>query len=461
MLGQGKGQNRTWLIVGCIVFLVLAIGTENTTTRAATYGSYAAPNANRTGNSSFIDTSQEYASGNSSSDLGLWYTWINTGDTQVVFLALDYEGLQFMGTTARSPVSMVVGEHFNTSEGEVFVANSPRYMEIYNDTNGNGVPDSNFTAGYSEIQYYVIMNSSESFQPTPVEKQVDGNGTTHYRWSVRYNGIDAILEDPFVSMQHPLITVIIDYAQCSYDYHIIGNSSYLKIGFEVGPFLDPRRLDNNSLVPTNLALNNYSLSILFSTMIVTAKPNYQVTVGGEAYNSTTAKTPVTPIDNATLDLQQSPVYSFLFGENYTLTADSVSNTYTSIAAACSNASVSSPYLVGSAGPLVFSKWGSEAEVIADLVPRLSNSLDVSAVMNQASNFFYRVCYPKWGNETLVHDPTYVANLYPISNLNPRGLGLSDVQVVAVAITAGAGIVMLGAAVLHRKKTPKLTMNERV
>jgi hypothetical protein len=448
-------------MVGCIILLVVAIGTACTTSCAATYSSHAAPQANRTDNSSFIDTSQEYASGNSSTDLGLWYTWINTGDTQVVFLALDYEGLQFMGSPARSPVSMVVGEHFNTSEGEVFVANSPRYMEIYNDTNGNGVPDSNFTAGYSEIQYYVIMNSSESFQPTAVVKQVNGNGTTHYRWSVRYNGIDAVLEYPFIgSPEHPLISVIIDYVQCSYDYYIIGNSSYLKIGFEIGQLLNPRMLNSaDQFVPTTLALSNDSLSILFSTMIVTAKPNYQVTLGGEAYNSTTAKTPVNLTSSAKLDLQQSPVYSFLFGQNYTLTANSVSNTYPSMAAACSNASVSSPYLVGS-NALLFSNWGPEADVIADLVPRLSSALDVSAVLSQTSSFFYRISYPKWGNETLVNDPIYVANLYPLSSLNPRGLGLSALQVVAVAVTAGAGIVMLGTAILHRRKLPKLANDER-
>jgi hypothetical protein len=183
-----------------------------------------------------------------------------------VFLAVDFEGLQYMGSPARSPVSMLVGQHFNTSEGEVFVANSPRYMEIYNDTNGNGVPDSNFTTAYSEIQYYVIVNGSKSFEPALVEKQVDGNGITHYRWGVRYNEIDAILQYPFIAnpQEHPLILVLIDHVQCSYDYHVIGNSSYLKINFEVGSFLNPKRFDsNNQLVPANLTLNGESLSILF------------------------------------------------------------------------------------------------------------------------------------------------------------------------------------------------------
>jgi hypothetical protein len=165
------------------------------------------------------------------------------------------------------------------------------------------------------------------------------------------------------------------------------------------------------------------------------------------------------MNDAKLDLQQSTVYNFFFGENYTLTADSVLHTYTSKAAACSNASVSSPYLVGSSDPLAFSRWGSEAEVIGDLVPRISHALDVSAILDQTSSFFYRVSFPEWGNGTLVHDPTYVANFYPFAIPNPRGLGFGIVQVVAVAVTAGVGVAMLAVALLQRRKTSKLVNNE--
>nr|MDO8097938.1 hypothetical protein [Candidatus Njordarchaeota archaeon] len=465
MLDQRIGRNPTWLKAGSIVVvLVIASGMSYVAGGATAFDGDIVPDVNRVGDSSFIDTQQEYASGVSSSQLGLWYTWIDAGGTEVVFLALDFEGLQFMGSQLRSPVSMVVGQHFNTSEGEVFVANSPRYMEIYNDTNGNGVPDANFTAGNSEIQYYVLMNSSKSFQPILVEKQVDGNGIPHYTWGVRYNEIDAILQYPFIETyppQHPTILVFIEYIRCSYDYHISGNLTCLKIDFEVGPLRNPRTLDSNfQEVPADLNFSGTSLSILFSTLIVTAKPNYQVTLGGGAYNSTTAKTPVTPTNEAKLDLQESTVYSFLFGENYTLTTNSVSHTYPSKAAACSNASVSSPWLGGGSGALLFSRWGSEAKVIEDLIPRISSTLNVGAILDQTSSFFYRVSYPKWGNGTIIHDPTYVANLGSSDPSNPSSNGLGVVQIVTITATAGMGIAMLAVALSRRKKKPTSTDNER-
>jgi hypothetical protein len=176
------------------------------------------------------------------------------------------------------------------------------------------------------------------------------------------------------------------------------------------------------------------------------------------YNSTTAKTPVTPTNEAKLDIHQSTVYDFLFGENYTLTTDSITNTFTSKAAACSNASVSSSFLVSSGGPLLFSKWGSEARVLEDLIPRISNALDVGTILDQTSSFFYRISYPKWGNGTLVNDPTYIANfhLQPPSNHNP---GLGNLQTVAVIVTVGAGIAMLSIALLQLRKTPKTSSQQ--
>jgi hypothetical protein len=444
--------------IGLLILLIAIVAFASSTVVAPALSAGTASDSYRASDSSFIDIQQEFSSGMSSSELGLWYTWINVNDTQVVFLALDFEGLQFMGSPMRSPISMVVGQHFSTSEGEVFIGNSPRYMEIFSDANGNGVPDANFTAGFSEIQYYVLMNSSKSFQPTPVQKQVDGNGIPHYRWGVRYNEIDAILVYPFIETyppQHPAILVFVQYVLCSYDYHISGNHTYLKINFEVGPFLNARTLDSNFLqVPINLDLSNMSLSLLFSTLIVSAQPNYQLTLGGGAYDSSTTRTLVTPTNDASLDLDQSTVYNFLFGENYTMTTDSVSQTYTSKAAACSEASVSSPWLGGSSGALLFSRWGSEARAIEDLIPRISSKLDLSAILDQTSSFYYRVSYPKWGNGTLVHDPTYVSNFYPLSSLNPEGLGIA-----AVTITVGAGIAMLAIALLQRKRVSKLVQNE--
>src|SRR5437899_3062288 len=86
---------------------------------------------------SSVNFSTEYSSG----DVQVlpysqaWYTWININGTHTIFLALH-------STEYPSPVSAFVGESYNTSSGSrVFVANAIMAIEVYNDTDGNGILD--------------------------------------------------------------------------------------------------------------------------------------------------------------------------------------------------------------------------------------------------------------------------------------------------------------------------------
>ncbi len=90
--------------------------------------------------SSSVDFSTEYSSG----DVQVlpyslaWYTWISINGTHTIFLALH-------STQYPSPVSAFVGESFNTStNSRVFVANAIMAIEVYNDTDGNGILDANY-----------------------------------------------------------------------------------------------------------------------------------------------------------------------------------------------------------------------------------------------------------------------------------------------------------------------------
>src|SRR6266516_1994673 len=106
--------------------------------------------------SSSVDFSQEYSSG----DVQVlpyslaWYTWININGTHTIFLALH-------STQYPSPVSAFVGESYNTpTNPRGFVANAMMAIEVYNDTDGNGLLDANYTAGQTELLWTIMMNAS-------------------------------------------------------------------------------------------------------------------------------------------------------------------------------------------------------------------------------------------------------------------------------------------------------------
>jgi hypothetical protein len=134
--------------------------------------------------SASIDNSTEYSSGDVQvlpTSLA-WYTWVNVNGTHTIFLALH-------STQYPSPVSAFVGESYNTSSGSrVFVANAIMAIEVYNDTDGNGILDANYATGQTELLYTIVMNASQTFQPTPVSK-TSVNGVSHYRWGVTYGSV--------------------------------------------------------------------------------------------------------------------------------------------------------------------------------------------------------------------------------------------------------------------------------
>jgi hypothetical protein len=455
------------LILLSVIALVLLIGT---TASACSISQAAGISGGRdsryykVAESSFIDVQTEYSSGNSSPEQGLWYAWVNTGSSQVVLLATSFfegGGPSMNGHPLPSPVSVIIGEHFNTSQGEVFVANTPTFMEIYNDSNHNGVPDSDFVHHTSEITYYIIWNASQSFHATSVEKQVDQENVTHYRWSVKYGGVAGLLQPPFFDEEneYSIISCWIDYVECSYDYYLQGNNSYLKVGFGVSPLTDLLKLENvggtYQMVPANLSLEGMSLGVLFSTSIACANPSYEVMVQGQPYNSTTTQIPNIPADNATINIGNGAVYNFIYNQNYTITKDGTSQTYVSKGSACGDVSVLSPYVLANGGPCLFLRWNETAKVVEDLIPRISNSLQVGTILRENSSFFYRVSFPVWSNGTLSYDPTYIEELYPSPGnpINPSGSGgLGTVTVVVVSGVAAVGVAMLLVALFERRKT---------
>jgi len=273
-----------------------------------------------------IDTSAEYSNatvGSPIDGLSIWYVWINTGYTQVIYLA-------YVSNRYPPPVLTFFGQHFMTGNNtEVFVGNTLTAMEVYNDTNRNGVPDVNPGNGTNELLYNFAVNSSQSFVITPVEKTLIDN-ESHYTWGLRYNAIDGFL---LTANQAESARVTVDYLASSYDFYVQNDASYLKTSFKIGKILNITSTSN-----TGVTLNGLSLSLLYGTTIIASK-TYTTVVNGQPFNSTTTRNPAEPIQSGEISIEDNKAYQCLFGQNYTLITDSGNLTYPSRSAAVSDESV--------------------------------------------------------------------------------------------------------------------------
>jgi hypothetical protein len=381
-----------------------------------------------------VDTSAEYSNATISSSidgLSIWYVWINTGYTQVIYLA-------YVSDTYPPPVLTFFGQHFTTANStEVFVGNTLTAMEVYNDTNGNGVPDVNPSNGTNELLYNFAVNSSQSFVITPVEKTLIDN-EPHYTWGLRYNTIDGTL---LTANQAESANVMVDYLASSYDFYVQNDTSYLKTSFKIGKILSITPTSN-----TEVTLNGLSLSLLYGTAIIASK-TYTTDVNGQPFNSTTTQNSAGPIQSGEIRVDDSKVYQCVFGQNYTLMTDSGNLTYPSKSAAVSDESVP-----GGLYRTVESTLSIFDGILSDLFPRISN---LNATINldyNVSSFLYRVCYPQWGGYAIEHDPTYIAYLTPTA---VPEIGLPVIFVIEVAV---AGSIILIVALGDIKKTRKVTAN---
>jgi hypothetical protein len=375
-----------------------------------------------------INTNAEYSNGTLGTSwpgISLWYSWINTSGSQVIFLA-------YQSYVYNPPVISFLGEHYYSANGtEMFVGNTLGAMEIYNDTNGNGLPDANYTSGQSEILYDFFVNSSASCEVKPINKTVIGD-LPHYQWGIRYRTIDGFLISP--ENQSTEASLIVDYMDFSYDFYVQNNVTYLKTNFGLGKI--------SQITPIgyrNVSLNGLSIALFYGTLIMTSKP-YVTVVNGNPYNSTTASASVEPTDSSVIKIAQATAYKFLFGQNYTLFRDSTPETHESKCTAVSNQSVSEG--------VRHSEWilSLFADKLTNIFPNISSMQTAINLDYNVSSFLYRVCYPVWSGYQLQHDPTYVAYLgVPIvSELSP--------PVMFVIVAAAASTIALVAALIDLKKT---------
>ncbi|HEX9261197.1 MAG TPA: NosD domain-containing protein, partial [Candidatus Bathyarchaeia archaeon] len=222
-----------------------------------------------------FDNNAEFKSGMiPEATVKFWYVWINTSGTQVIYYAM-------LSDVYNPPIINFFGQHFKTADGtDVFVGSTKALLEVYDDKNGDGIPQADFTIGQSEILYHLIVNSSVSYETKPLEKTVE-DGVPHYRWGITYKTIDGFL---FKADQTGFaFKVNIDYLRFEYDFYITGNESYTKTTFGISDLTSHEQANTGPLP----SLEGLSLSLLYITSVASPKP-YSPYVNGQPYDSATA-----------------------------------------------------------------------------------------------------------------------------------------------------------------------------
>jgi hypothetical protein len=382
-----------------------------------------------------VNTGAEYSNatiGSPIEGLAIWYVWINTNSTQVIYLA-------YVSSKIPPPVLTFFGQHYMTGNGtEVFVGNTLTAMEVYNDTNRNEIPDVDLSNGTNELLYNFSVNSSQSVVMTPVQKTLIG-GEVHYTWGLRYNTIDAFL---LTENQAAGANVLLDYLASSYDFYVQNNASYLKTSFEIGKIINVTYSSD-----PNFTLEGLSLSLLYGTSVI-ASNTYTTVVNGEPYNSSTTQNSAIPTQSGEIRIEDVKAYECVFGQNYTLSRDSENATYPSKSAAVSDHSVPGGVYRSVGNTLSYFE-----NVLLGVFPKMSSLLTTVNLDYNFSSFLYRVCYPQWDGYALEHDPTYIAymTLIAIPEIGP------PLMLIIGASVAGSAVLI--AALFDTRKNRRTLPNK--
>jgi hypothetical protein len=333
----------------------------------------------------------EYSNGTlivPNSSLGVWYDWVNTSGTQVVNYVIYSD-------SSNSPVANIVGQHLRLADGsDVFVASALGKMEVYLDANGDCIPQANFAVGQSEILYSMFMNMSEGYSVIPIQK-IGNSSVPHYQWGFKYENVYAYLIQPTSSFSL-VARLIFDHITLSYDFSVDGNVSNLKTSFDIGSIAQM-----DMLADSQFSLENLSLSLLYTTATYASKP-YSTSVDGQPYNSATATNSADQVRTARIHVGEEKAYDFVFGGNYTLTR---SNNITEIYKAKAEAATITSLPVNSYGPAVPSLSFFRDEL--NLTALFGGSWPEWQFKYELSAFNYRICFPVWEGQQIIHDPTCV------------------------------------------------------
>lgn len=349
------------------------------------------------------------------------YSWINVSGTQVINYVL------YANSDYPSPFVNLVGQFFQLADGtKVSVISALDKMEVYNDTNGDGIPEANFTSGQSEILYYAFVNMSDSYSISPIEK-VTENNVSHYKWGFTYINASAFLLN--ASVNYDLVAkLIFDHITLGYDFSVQNNVSSLKTNFDIGKVASIDVLDSSQL-----SLNGLSLALLYPTCTHTSKP-YSTYVGGQQFNSTISNETAINLPLAEVVVGTMKAYDFVFGGNYTLIRDESNETYPLKSEAASLSSVPTDVY----GPALWQESFFKDNLnLGDLFG--GSPPDISVDYNESS-LIYRICFPVWDGMEVQNDPVYVGYLFSDAVFLPE-ISSPIILVLLVMVTTSLALVL--------------------
>jgi hypothetical protein len=401
---------------------------------------------------------------NGSYGIQLWYVWLNTSGTHVLFLAMYFGALP-------PPINYFIGQHYFTANGtEVFVGNRLLGFEVYEDLNGNSILDADFTNWFDrnsdETRYFFLLNASVTADFTPPSKSVD-NSVTHYLWGIRYRQVQgnfaeignysgAYIGNPETEGMLPsffvhFVSSTLDSLSLSYDYWVENETAYLKTGTSLGTF-SKVAIPGPNPQPTTLNFSNASFSTLYTTSVLSMKP-YEI----RPENATGTGETAVPVNATDIEVEHKEAFRLVFGENYTLNGDSAE--YRSSAGIYPASSVpgdviaSTNYFRVDAEDTFKSYFGATS-------PSLAQNVTLSV---GRSSLIYRVCYPTWSNRTLNHDPLFIAYLGEPRFINPGGNGANNgsgtgtipIPPTWTIAVATASLIVLAITIYRHKKVRAL------
>ncbi len=408
---------------------------------------------------------------NGSYGIQLWYVWLNTSGTQVLFLAM-YSG------ALPSPINYFVGQHYFTGNGtEVFVGNRLLGFEVYKDLNANSILDADFTNWFDrdldETRYFFLLNASVTADFTPPSKSIV-NSVTHYQWRIMYGQVQgnfaeignysgAYIGNPETGGMLPsyfvsFVSSTLDSLSLSYDYWVENDTAYLKTGVSMGTF-SKVEIPGPYPQPTALDFDDDSFSTLYTTSVLSMMP-YEI----KPENATNAGNAAIPVSATNIDVENKEAFRLVFGENYTLNGDSTE--YRSSAGVYPASSVPGD-VVASANYFTVDTENIFKDYFGETSPNLAENIALGV---GKSSLIYRVCYPTWSNRSLSHDPLFIAYLGESDFINPSGNGANGgnggnggtgtipVPPTWIIATAAAGIVVLAITVYRHRKIPAHSRN---
>ena len=297
-----------------------------------------------------------------------------------------------------TPVVSLVGQFFQLADGtRVSVISALDKMEIYGDKNGDGIPQANFTAGDSEILYYMLINMSDSYSIIPIEKTAEGD-VAHYMWGFTYVNVHAFLMN--ATGNHNLSAgLVFEHMTLRYDFSLENNVTYLKTNFDIGEVTELDVFDSS-----HLSLDGLSLALLYPTATHTLKP-YSTYVDDQPYNSTISNETAVDLPVARVVVGNKKAYDLVFGGNYTLYRGQNNETCDLKSEAASLSSVPTNVYGSVVWQTTFFRDNLNlGDLFGDSPP------DISVDYNESS-LIYRICFPLWDGMQVQNDPVYVGYLF--------------------------------------------------